>query len=500
MKLHLPTSSYNWISLIGATIALISLFMIIFLFVISTFFLEGGSYIGLVVYILLPAILFTGLILIPLGMLRTVRRQRKAGEMMAFGWPVVDLNNDRHRNAFMIFSVGTTIFLFISAVGSYETFHFTESIAFCGTICHTVMKPEYTAYTSSPHARVACVECHVGKGADWFVKSKISGMYQVYAVLANVYPRPIPTPIHNLRPARETCEQCHWPQKFYSQKLRLERHYLNDEQNTPWDIRLTMKIGAEHSALGLKEGIHWHINPNIKIEFASADARKEEINWIRKTDLSNGQTTIYAKDGGEINEENSKNLFTMDCMDCHNRPSHSYRPPAFFVNEAITSGRIPSALPQIKSLAMDICATEHSTTDSAQQAIRQEVLDFYQTNYPDMAANQPALIEQAITGLQRAYAANIFPEMKVRWQAYPNHIGHMEFNGCFRCHNDSFISPEGKAVAKDCRLCHEIVAQGSPGNMEVAAYGQSLEFKHPVDIEDAWKEGVCTDCHTGLKP
>lgn len=156
--------------------------------------------------------------------------------------PFIDLNRKDHRNAFLIFAAGTTIFLFISALGSYEAFHYTESTEFCGTLCHSVMNPEYTAYQNSAHAKVRCVECHVGTGADWYVKSKLSGLYQVYAVIANVYPKPIPTPIKNLRPARETCEECHWPQKFYSRQLRTEKHFLTDEKNSEWDISLIMKI------------------------------------------------------------------------------------------------------------------------------------------------------------------------------------------------------------------------------------------------------------------
>ena len=268
LKIKLPRSVYNWVSLIGAVIALISLFMIGFLFVISFFLDRGGSYLGLVIYIILPAFFVTGLILIPVGMLWDIKKRERSGYQEK-RLPYVDLNEVAHRNAFLIFVSGTILFLFVSALGSYEAFHYTESTEFCGTLCHTVMKPEFDAYQNSAHARVRCVDCHVGEGADWYVRSKMSGLYQVYAVLANVYPKPIPTPISNLRPARETCEKCHWPEKFYSRKIRLEKHFLNDEKNTEWNISLLMKVGPSHSTQGLEEGIHWHINPDIKIEFVS---------------------------------------------------------------------------------------------------------------------------------------------------------------------------------------------------------------------------------------
>jgi nitrate/TMAO reductase-like tetraheme cytochrome c subunit len=401
MKFKLPTSTQNWLSLTGLMIALISLFMIGFLFIISTVFLEGSSYLGLVIYILLPAIMIIGLLIIPVGMLITAKKRSYKEKKQKDRWPKIDLNDISHRNAFFIFFIGTTFLLLISALGSYEAFHFTESVSFCGTICHEVMEPENSAYQNSSHAHVACVDCHVGKGADWYVRSKISGMYQVYSVLFDKYQKPIPVPIHNLRPARETCEECHWPQKFYAQKLRAERHYLNDEENTQWDIQLVMKIGAAQSAHGLKEGIHWHINPDISVEFISEDAKNLNIQWVRYTNEKSGEIKIYQDADQEfgMNPESTANIHTMDCMDCHNRPSHNYRPPAFFVNESITSGSIPQDLPEFKNLSMDICSEEISDSDSAKQFIKTTILEFYESEYPEIFESDTAKINKAISGL-----------------------------------------------------------------------------------------------------
>ena len=498
MKTKLPSSVYNWLSIIGAVVALISLFMIIFLFAISTIFDQGGSYLGLIIYIILPGFLVIGLLLIPIGMYIYSKKKKKGGETKKPAWPVVDLNIKAHRNAFTIFAIGSTIFLFLSAIGSYEAFHYTESVEFCGTLCHEVMKPEYTAYQFSSHARVACVECHVGSGADWYVRSKLSGLYQVYAVTTGVFPRPIPTPIHNLRPARETCEKCHWPQKFYSHQLVKERHYLSDEKNTEWNIDLVLKVGASHSALGLSEGIHWHINPDTKIEYIASDEKRQTIPWVKFTDLKTGKVKIFKDEDNMFDESKLDSLetHTMDCMDCHTRPSHNYRPPAFFVNNAMTAGDIPKELPGIKSLAMDICSEEFATTKEAMDYIRSEI----ESNYAEQDSIDSKLVEQAVTGLQKYYSRNIFPEMKVRWDAYPNNIGHMEFTGCFRCHNDTHQTEDGEVISKNCNLCHSITAQGSPGNMMAAGFDESLEFKHPVDIDEEWKEMLCVDCHTGLNP
>ena len=498
MRGKLPKSVYNWISIIGSVVALISLFMIIFLFSVSVAFDQGGSYLGLVIYIILPGFLVLGLILIPIGMYFHTRKLKSEKEDAKSDWPVVDLNIQSHRNAFTIFAIGSTIFLFLSAIGSYEAFHYTESVEFCGTLCHSVMNPEYTAYQVSSHARVACVECHVGTGADWYVRSKISGLYQVYAVTMGVYPKPIPTPVHNLRPAQETCEKCHWPEKFYSRKLRHQKHYLSDENNTEWRIDMLMKIGSKHSAQGLNEGIHWHINPKVKIEYIATDEKRQVLPWVKYTDISSGEEKIYIDEDNMFEEEmfDSLEVYTMDCMDCHNRPSHSYQPPAFFVNNAIAAGEIPAELPEIKYLAMDICSEEMETMEEAMEYISNEITSYYEDN-EDV---DQALVEKAITGLQKYYGQNIFPEMKVRWNAYPNNIGHVEFNGCFRCHNDIHVTENKEVISRDCNMCHAITAQGTGDDIQVASYNEELEFKHPTDIDEAWKDMLCVDCHTGLNP
>ena len=503
MKLKLPHSTQNWTSLIGATIALISFFMILFLFVITLFQTDKGSYLGLIVFIILPAFLVLGLVLIPAGMFLKVRKDKKLHILPSTEWPQVNLNDIRHRNAFFIFAIGTTIFLFLTGMGSYEAFHYTESVEFCGKLCHSVMVPEYTAYQNSPHARVACVECHVGSGANWYVRSKLSGLYQVYAVTLGTVPRPIETPITNLRPARETCEQCHWPQKFYDRKLRTEKHFLPDENNSEWDIVLTMKIGSNVSALGLQEGIHWHINPDVKIEYKSSDEKREKIPWVRYTNLKTGEQFVYQDQNDKADQKALDTMETrvMDCMDCHNRPSHNYQPPTFFLNNALIAGKIPQDLPKIKATALDILSQKFGSTDSAMMIISDKINAFYKSNYPDIYANKRNLVNQAIIGIQEEFKKNIFPEMKVRWDVYPNNIGHMEFIGCFRCHNDSHSTDKGRLIKKDCNQCHYINAQGPPNNMEYAPINSSLEFKHPdKETGDAWKEMKCVECHTGLNP
>lgn len=497
-NIKLPQNFYNWTSIIGATIALISLFLIIFLFVISTIFNQGSSYLGVVIYIALPSLLVVGLILIPIGMIRQYQKNKKAKEVKERSWPFIDFNDYRHRNAFMIFSIGTVIFLLLSAVGSYEAFHYTESVEFCGKLCHKVMDPEYIAYQNSPHARVACVDCHVGPGADWYVRSKLSGLYQVYAVTLGTYPKPIPVPIRNLRPARETCEECHWPEKFYAQQLRIERHYLANTDNTEWDIHLQMKIGPSLSALGLTEGIHWHINPDIKVEYASTTNDREIIPWVRYTNMKTGEVQVFEDKENALKpgQLDSLEIRVMDCMDCHNRPSHNYQTPVHFVNNLITSGKIPAELPDVKYMSMEALNDDYPTVDSAMKGIESQFDEYYSFMYEDIYNDEPGLIKKAIEGVQEGYKENIFPEMKVKWNVYPNHIGHLEFNGCFRCHNNRHTAESGQVISMDCNLCHTIIAQGTPDSMQViSGLKESLEFYHPNDPNQGWKGKQCSECH-----
>lgn len=498
--MKLPRSSYNWISLSGAIVALFSLFMIVFLFIVSTLFGEGSSYLGLFVFIVLPAFLVLGLLIIPLGMLIKIRRDKRSGSIREPGkWPEINLNISRHRNAALIFGAGSIVFLLFTALGSYEAFHYTESVEFCGEVCHQVMEPEFVAYQNSSHARVACVDCHVGPGADWYVKSKMSGLYQVYAVLSGNYPRPITTPVKNLRPAQETCEQCHWPEKFYARKHRIERHYLPDGENTEWDIVLQMKTGPQHSSQGLTEGIHWHINPDVQIEYL-ADASREKIPWVRYTNRKTGEVYEYQDPARPLSQgdKDTLELRTMDCMDCHNRPSHLYNSPMTFVNNALTAGKLPLALPDIKMISMQVLMMDFPTKDSAFKYIETEVGGYYEAFYEAEMDELGGMVKEAIQVLKQEFSKNIFPYMRVNWETYPNHIGHLESEGCFRCHNDQHISKEGRVISMDCNLCHHITAQGFPDSMQVATVFETLEFIHPNDEGGAWKDYMCTDCHKDL--
>ncbi|WP_430817291.1 cytochrome c3 family protein [Carboxylicivirga sp. RSCT41] len=494
--MKLPESYYNPLSLTGTVISSVSLLLIFLSLLLSFLFNAGSSYLGLFSFILMPAIMIVGLLLIPLGMMREARRLKRAKRELSPKWMVIDFGDPRYRNAASVFGIGTIVLMLLTAVGSYEAYHYTESVEFCGQVCHRVMKPEYITYMNSSHARVACVECHVGQGANWYVKSKLSGLYQVYAVLANNYPRPIPTPISNLRPAKETCEECHWPEKFYTPRLQYAQHFLSDSLNTRWDIQLRIKTNSSHSSANLSEGIHWHINPDVRIEYIAEDDSREIIPWVRSIDLSSGDTVVYEDSWVPLDSATIATATprVMDCMDCHNRPSHNYLLPQQFVDQGLSSGNIP-LLPGVKALTMDILKDPYPTEDSALVAIRTLISNYYEINHPEISKED---VNKAVKGVSDGYLRNIFPEMQASWDVYSDHIGHIAYNGCFRCHNDSHISRDNLKITRDCDACHSILMQGSPGQEEFSPVNGSLPFRHPVDIDQVWKESLCADCHRYL--
>jgi len=494
MKRIFPPSFYNLITLIGAAVAGVSLALIVFLIILEMFATQSKPYMGIITFVILPMVLFVGIILVAFGIIREHRRER-LGKPHGLHLPQIDLNNSHHRAAFTLFSIGTIVLLAFSAFGSFKAYEYTDSDQFCGEICHNVMEPEYTAYQYSPHARVGCVQCHIGSGTDWFVRAKISGSYQVYAVLFNKYPKPIPTPIENLRPAQQTCEQCHWPKHFFSEKEHVNTYYISDEHNTKWTLNLLMKIGGGNIEAGPTSGIHWHMNIAHEVSYAALDTQRQVIPWVRSK-TPDGKETIYQSTDITISDDSLKKSLVrrMDCIDCHNRPTHIYHPPARSVNHIMSLGWIDSKLPNIKSISVNALENPYIGRQSALDSIKLGINEYYQQNYPDIASSKKVKIDSAIAEVQKIYNRNYFPEMKVNWKNFNNNIGHLYYKGCFRCHDGKHVSDNGKVLSKDCNVCHTILAQQFEQDTLRLSLG-GVDYKHPVDIGDAWKETNCSDCH-----
>ncbi len=480
------------ISVAGVALAIVSLANIFLFVLIDLIAVKPSPYVGILAYMVSPAFLILGFVLILTGVL--IERRKKFEPMDFF--PRVDLNNPAQRSVVVTFAAFLVIFVMVSTAGSYKAYEFTESVSFCGQLCHTVMSPEYTAYQLSPHARVACAECHVGTGATWFVKSKLSGSRQVFHAAFNTFPRPIPTPIHNLRPAQETCEQCHWPKKFYGGQLKVFTHYANDEKNTLRQVRMIIKTGGGDPATGAPEGIHWHMNIGNKIDYVAADEKRQVIPYIHVEDQQGRVTEYYAKDSTLTKDQIAKTpRHHMDCVDCHNRPTHVYVSPDQSVDQAILARHMDTSLPFIKQEAVAVLTATYPTTDAAMQGIAKGMEDYYESKYPDVAKTKQLEIRNAVTETQAIFKRTTFPEMKLNWQTHPNNLGHFYFSGCFRCHDGQHVSSDGRVISRDCNQCHTMLSQ-IEGNTTNVANSTPQTFQHPVDIGDLTQVN-CADCHTG---
>jgi hypothetical protein len=488
----------NYISFIGIAIAAASLTSIALLILIELSSpTSDNPYTVLVTYILLPAILVFGIFLILVGMLIERRRRRRNPDAHIPTYPVLDLNDASRRRSFVVFLCLAFIFLFISAFGSYRAFEYTESVAFCGMQCHAVMKPEFVAYNASPHARVACVECHVGGGAEWYVRSKFNGMHQLYAVTFNTYNRPIQTPLHNMRPADETCAKCHWPEKYYGEQLKVFNHFGYDEANTLSQARMLIKTGGGSPETGEVGGIHWHMNVANEVTYVATDEKRQNIPWVRMKERD-GTVTDFTARGSTLTpqqiEEASKRR--MDCIDCHNRPTHIYLSPNDAVDRAFTAGRLDVSLPYLKARAVEVLSAPYSTNDEALAAIEKGLQDFYRTSYPDVYSAKAASVNTAIAEVKQLYQTYFFPEMKTDWKAHINNIGHLTAQGCFRCHDGQHVSSSGRVIRNECAICHTTVQQTVGGK---AFQPPNSIFQHPVELGDknTWQ---CAACHQADRP
>ncbi len=441
--------------LTGAVLTTVSATLILTLFGISLVGFQGGPYQGILAFLILPGIFVFGLLLIPVGVWRQRRLTRLAttrGEKPP-AFPVIDFNLGRTRAVVLVVILLTMANVLILALATYKGVEVMESTEFCGEACHAVMLPELTTYERSPHSRVKCVSCHIGPGADWFVKSKLSGAWQLVAVAFDLYPRPIPAPVHNLRPARETCEQCHWPTKFVGDRLSVRTHYSDDEANTELKTVLLMKVGGLQGRDS--GGIHWHVDPNIQIRYR-ADETRETIYEVELTG-ADGTVRSFTLEG-EDNPDEANEWRTMDCIDCHNRPAHIYRLPHEEIDDALRLGKIATSLPFVRRSGLRLLQEDYGSHEEARTQLASSLQSFYEENYPDIALAQSDQIQQAGAALGDIFSTNVFPSMKIEWGTYPNHIGHQDFPGCFRCHDDEHSTPEGETISQDCSTCHTLLA------------------------------------------
>jgi nitrate/TMAO reductase-like tetraheme cytochrome c subunit len=407
----------------------------------------SNPYAGLIVFVGLPMIFVAGLLLIPVGMTLQRRAFERTGEVA--DWPVVDFRQSRTRRVALTIGTLTAMNVVIVLVAGYGSLHWMESPEFCGQVCHQPMHPQYTAWQNASHSKVTCVQCHIGEGGEAFVHYKTAGVRQLFHVVTNNYPRPIPG-VADMRPALETCGNCHWPDRSVGDALRVTRTYGDDEANTESVTALMMHIGGPDTG----KGIHYHANPNLRIEFVSTDPDRQTIPWVKVT-RPDGTVQEYSADGATPEQIAGGARRTMDCLDCHNVVAHRIAPTAEeAVDKAMASGALPATLPFVRREGVKLVQGSYPSTEAGIAAIDQGLRGFYKTQSGQVDGEA---LGRAVTALQTVYQRNVFPVMNVTFGVYPDNIGHTTSQGCFRCHDGGHTAKDGSSITADCESCHKML-------------------------------------------
>jgi hypothetical protein len=434
------------ISVTGMVLTTISAVLFLVVFLADLFGLHTNPYIGIVFFLILPGLFIIGLALIPFGAW-IERRRRAAGKApSAATWPRIDLNDPAQRSTVVLVFCLTMANVVIVSLAAYRGVEYMDSVQFCGQACHIVMKPEFVAHQGGPHARVKCVECHVGPGASGLAMSKLAGTRRLVAAMRGTYSRPIVPSANQLLPARDTCERCHWPEQFHGDKIRRVSEYADNEKNTETVTTLRLHVGGGDGSRGVASGIHWHMNVANEIEYIAVDKERQTIPYVRMKDR-NGVVREFLVSGTTQAQLAKGEHRRMDCVDCHNRPSHAIEAtPERAVSAMMARGAIPATLPFVHREAVKALKAGNPAS----------LGDFYRSQQPLVFAAQASEVERSVSAVQDIFRRNVFPEMSVTFGTYPNNIGHVDSAGCFRCHDDDHKSKEGKAIGQDCETCHAI--------------------------------------------
>ncbi|MGD0800705.1 MAG: NapC/NirT family cytochrome c [Terracidiphilus sp.] len=424
---------------------------------------NDNPYLGLIFFLFLPVLFVAGLALIPVGVWLRRRKLLKAGLIPA-EFPKVDFNDRIFRHGVDIVLVATIVNFLVVSVASYRGAAYMDSPQFCGQSCH-VMHPEYTAYKISAHSHVACVDCHIGSGAASYFAAKVNGTKQLIEVslhpLAPIaprlipdYPTPIPSPVMNLRPARYICEGCHTPARFIGEKLLVKSNFADDEKNTETQTVLVLHLGGRDSLSHLT-GIHGvHLG---HIEYIATDPTRTTIPWVQKRNEDGSETVFTTLPAGSAPPQGERRV--MDCIDCHNRAAHTFVTAEDALNRAMAEGAVSPDLPWVHKKGLELLKANYASEAEASVKIPDELRAFYRSEHPEVLSSKAALIDSAGEALVTLYSQNVFPFMKVTWGTHPNHIGHTEYPGCWRCHDGDHAAKGGASITQDCSACHNLLVQ-----------------------------------------
>jgi nitrate/TMAO reductase-like tetraheme cytochrome c subunit len=412
---------------------------------------NDNPYLGIIFFLLLPALFIAGLILIPVGLFLRRGKLKKAGQIPG-EFPKIDLNDRIFRHGLDIVLVATIANLLVVAMASYRGASYMDSPQFCGQSCH-VMHPEYAAYKISAHSHVACVECHIGSGAEAYFSAKVNGTKQLLEVGFDRYPTPIPSPVESLRPARYTCEGCHTPARFVGEKLLVKSSFADDEKNTETQTVVVLHLGGRDSLSHLT-GIHGiHLG---HIEYVATDPTRTAIPWVEKRNDDGSETVFATSAAGSGIPKGERRV--MDCIDCHNRAAHTFVTAEDALNRAMAEGAVSPDLPWVHKESLQLLNASYASEAEAGAKIPAALEAFYRAEHPEVLAAKAALVKSAGDELVILYSQNVFPFMKVTWGTHPNHIGHMSYPGCFRCHDGDHTAKDGASIPQDCSTCHNLLA------------------------------------------
>ena len=454
----------NPLSLIGGAITSASALTLIGFWVVAVFG-HGGSnnpYLGIIFDLCLPAVFILGLVLIPVGIwLR--HRHLKTVDQLPAAYPKIDLADPVFRRGIDFVMVATFINFIIVGTASYRGVAYMDTPNFCGQSCH-VMAPEWSAYHVSTHAGVACTECHVAPGVPGYVHAKVNGTKQLLMVILHNYPRPIMAE-GKVPPARDTCLNCHNPERLAGDKLVVKSTYGDDEKNSVAHSLVLLHVGGRDQ-FGKLSGIHGaHMG---HIEYISTDSGNQTISWVGKKN-DDGSVTEFASADAKGTGAGQRHV--MDCIDCHNRAAHSFETPEEALDKDMAAGTPNTSLPFAHKQGLALLKSSYGSQEEATANIAAGFEEFYRSQYPAIWNGQRTQIDQGAKALAAIYSRNVFPYMKVGWGTHPDNLGHNDYPGCFRCHDGSHNAKDGKSITNDCATCHNLVAIDEPNPKQLAEIG-----------------------------
>lgn len=428
----------NRIAALGIALATASGAVFLFLVGLELLGLLHSPYAGLLVFLLVPALFALGLLLILIGLWQ---ERRRAAPAHTAG------------RALLFVTASTLVAVAILSFASYGAVEYTESQQFCGQSCH-VMEPQFVAHRSGPHGSVACIACHVEPGAQGFLRAKLNGTRQLALVATHRYPTPIPSPPATGMPNVHTsCEQCHWPDRFIGDIIKVVHEFAEDEQNSDTKTVLRMHVGGPIAGTANGVGIHWHMNRGNVVEYIAIDPKLEKIPYVRVS-TRDGRTTEYFAEGAREGDIAGKAARHMVCIDCHNRPAHRFGSTAErTVDAALGAGQMSTQIPFVRREAVRALKVDYPSQAVAMAEIDKSMRVTLQAR---RGKASPDAVRQAIGVTQDLYRTNVFPAMKIGWGTYNNQIGHVTTQGCFRCHDGEHKSRDGRVISQECESCHTI--------------------------------------------